>query len=282
MYTVLLYYKYIRVQSPAAERDFQLKLCQRLGLKGRIIVADEGINGTVAGTKSATDAYIEAMGRHDLFCDIEYKVEEYDTVPFPRLRVKVRDEIVTLGVEVETTLAAPKVSAEELHELLQDPNVVMFDARNNYESAIGRFKGAITPDIGLFKDLPDALNNYDDLKDKTVVTYCTGGIRCEKASALMRERGFRNVYQLDGGIIKYAQAFPDGEFEGEVFVFDGRMSVGYGEPTLLSQCNSCESLTAHYQNCANPMCHALMLVCETCRKHTRVCSEQCSEVAIAE
>ncbi len=276
MISVLLFYKYVAVADPEADRAAQRELCERLGLMGRILLADEGINGTVAGTPEAANAYIEAMNEHPLFGGIEYKRDETQAQPFPRLRIKVRSEIVTLGVPVDPAQGAPKLTPDQLHELLQNnPDVVLFDARNGYESAIGRFRGAVTPDIKLFKDLPEALEAYSDLKDKTVVTYCTGGIRCEKASALMKQQGFKDIYQLDGGIIKYAQRYPDGAFEGECFVFDDRMSVGFtDEPAVLGACCVCEEPTNRYRNCANLNCHELMLVCETCGDG-RACSEVC-------
>jgi len=262
---VLLYYRYVTIPDPEAEMLYQRELCQRLGLKGRILLAEEGINGTVAGTRQAAGAYITAMNEHALFAGIDYKRDEVAGQPFPRLRIKVRPEIVTLGEAVDLRDTATKLTPAEFHELARDPEVVFFDARNDYESAIGRFRGAVTPSIKLFKDLPAALGDYDDLKDKKVVTYCTGGIRCQKVSALMKQRGFKDVYQLEGGIIKYAQAYPDGAFEGECFVFDDRMSVGYADqPKLLGSCRLCGVSTNAYRNCANPQCNDLMLVCSSC------------------
>ena len=275
--TVLLYYKYVAVAEPEAEHQAQRTLCAELGLLGRILIGDEGINGTVAGPKEATDAYIAAMNTHQLFSGIDYKVDTTDTNPFPRLRIKVRPEIVSLGVAVDPAMSAPKLTPAEFHAKLSDPNVVVFDARNNYESAIGRFEGAVTPDVKLFKDLPAALGQYEDLKDKTVLTYCTGGIRCEKASALMRQRGFKDVYQLDGGIIKYAQEFPDGQYKGDCFVFDDRMAMSFKEnPELLGVCIGCDSPTNDYYNCALPPCNALILVCEDCALPGKTCSATCA------
>lgn len=262
---VLLYYKYVHLPDPEAERVAQRELCERLGLKGRILLAEEGINGTVAGSPDATQAYIAAMNEHPQFSGIEYKQDTAEGMPFPRLRIKVRPEIVTLGVPIDPADTARRLTPAQFHELIQDPNVVLFDARNDYESAIGRFRGAVTPDITLFKELPDVLDQYDELKDKTVVTYCTGGIRCEKASALMKQRGFKDIYQLDGGIIKYAQAYPEGNFEGECFVFDERMSVAFtDQPARLGACHFCAGATNTYRNCANPECNDLILVCSGC------------------
>lgn len=277
--SVILFYKYVSLPDPEAVHRAQRELCESLGLKGRILLAEEGINGTLAGPTTAIDTYIQTMRNDKFFFDVAYKRDETSAVPFPRLRIKVRSEIVTLGVDVDPVNTAPKLTPAQFHALIQDPDVILFDARNNYESAIGKFKGAITPDIKLFKELPDALDQYGSLKDKTIVTYCTGGIRCEKASALMRESGFASVYQLEGGIIEYAKAYPEGAFEGECFVFDERMSVGFTDtPELLGQCRHCDTPTNSYKNCANPRCHDLLLVCSTCNDERVTCSETCAEI----
>jgi UPF0176 protein len=206
--SVILYYKYVRLEDPGEVHRWQRSICERLGLKGRILLAEEGINGTLAGNPHEVDDYIQAMNESIYFAGITYKRDETNYVPFPKLRIRVRPEIVTLGVDVDPANTAPKLTPAQFNDLLSDPDVVLFDARNNYESAIGRFKGAIIPDIKLFKDLPEALAGYESLKDKTIVTYCTGGIRCEKASALMRAQGFENVYQLEGGIYRVRQGLP--------------------------------------------------------------------------
>jgi UPF0176 protein len=276
-HTVLLYYKYAPLTDPEAERLAQRELCERLGLKGRILLGAEGINGTVAGSAEATTAYMETMRQHPVFHDVEYKIDTTAANPFPRLRIRVRDEIVTLGAEPDLANTAPHVSPEQFRELMKDPNVVLFDARNNYESAIGKFKGAITPDIDLFKDLPAALQQYENLKAKKVITYCTGGIRCEKASAYMKEQGFQDVSQLDGGIINYAQKYPDDGWEGECFVFDDRMSVGFKDsPELLGQCVHCDAATNTYRNCGLKTCNKLILVCPDHDQAAVTCGAACA------
>ena len=274
---VLLFYKYVDISDPASEREEQIYLCNELGLLGRTIIGTEGINATLSGTVEATNEYMKLMDSHPLFSGIEYKIDLVDKVPFRKLSVKVRDEIVTLGVKADPKKTATHLSPEEFNAMIEDPDVVLFDARNNYESAIGRFRNAITPDISLFKELPDELSNYEELKNKKVVTYCTGGIRCEKASALLKEKGFRDVYQLDGGIVTYAKAFPDGAFEGECFVFDERMKVGFKEsPELLGSCLECSTPTNDYLNCANKSCNKLVLVCDDCKVNMHTCSGDCS------
>lgn len=281
-FTVLLFYKYISVTDPESERIAQRQLCESLGLKGRILIGDEGINATVAGTNEACESYIDYMNNHEFFSGIEYKIDLVDAIPFPRLRIKVRPEIVTLGVDVDPAQTAPRLSAEEFNAMLERDDVVLFDARNNYESAIGKFEGAITPDIKLFKDLPTQLEKYEDLKDKTVITYCTGGIRCEKASALMRQKGFKDVYQLDGGIIKYAKKYPAGAFKGECFVFDERMSVAFSDNAeKLGTCHFCNEATNSYLNCANPTCNDMILACADCKSTESLCQVCASPVKLA-
>jgi UPF0176 protein len=271
-FTVLLFYKYITVPQPEIEREAQRALCNEYGIKGRILIGDEGINATLAGTPEACEAYRAYMDSHAQFSDIEYKIDMAETMPFPRLRVKTRPEIVTLGVAVDPADTAPRLSPEEFNTMLERDDVILFDARNNYESAIGKFEGAITPDIKLFKDLPAQLEQYADLKDKTIVTYCTGGIRCEKASALMRASGFKDVYQLDGGIIKYAQKYPKGAFKGECFVFDERMSVAFSDDAeKLGSCHFCATPSNSYINCDNARCNDMLLICADCKASKRLC-----------
>ena len=271
-HTVLLFYKYVEVPQPEIEREVQRELCNSLEIKGRILIGNEGINATVAGSEESCKSYLAYMNQHPLFSNIEYKIDTADSMPFPRLRVKTRPEIVTLGVEVDPALTAPRLTPEQFNTMLERDDVILFDARNNYESAIGKFEGAITPDIKLFKDLPAQLEKYSDLKNKTIVTYCTGGIRCEKASALMRSSGFQDVYQLDGGIIKYAQKYPKGAFKGECFVFDERMSVAFSDDSeMLGSCHYCTEPTNTYINCGVASCNDMLLICASCKVSNSVC-----------
>lgn len=281
-YTVLLYYRYIEVPDTAAEREAQHAVCELNGLKGRILIGEEGINGTVAGDAAGIAAYQVYMETHPLFSGIPYKVDAASVMPFPKLQVKVRPEIVTLGVNIDMAETATRISPQVFNEMIKDPDVVLFDARNNYESAIGRFKGAVTPDIGVFSDLPAALEHHADLKEKTIIAYCTGGIRCEKASAFMKQQGFKNVYQLDGGIITYAQQYPGGAFEGECFVFDNRMSTPFTDaPVQLGRCLLCDAPTNRYVNCSRKECNKLMLACDDCRTPNATCNGSCKPVFAA-
>lgn len=261
-YVVLLYYKYVEIADPVAFAAEHLDLCRDLGLLGRVLVAAEGLNGTVAGTEEATEEYRAWCRNHPLFSDMSFKTGEAETNPFKRLSVKPRNEIVTLGVDEPFDLKAePRnhLSPGEWKRLIEEEDVVLFDVRNDYESAVGRFKEAIAPPIRNFRDLPRALKDYAHLKEKKVLMYCTGGIRCEKASALFRREGFKEVYQLDGGILNYGREVGADHWEGECFVFDERMTVPIGgEPVQpIVTCAHTGESGARLINCLNDDCHRL-------------------------
>jgi UPF0176 protein len=265
-YTVLLYYKYVLIRDPQAFAEEHRRLCGDLGLTGRVLVAEEGINGTLAGAADAAAHYQEWCQNHPLFFDMPFKISEAAGNPFKRLAVKARKEIVTLGVEEGFDLdSEPEnyLSPEEWKRAIEEEDVVLFDVRNDYESAVGKFKGAIAPPIQNFRDLPAILKEYAHLKDKKVLMYCTGGIRCEKASALFRREGFREVYQLDGGIVTYGERVGDAHWEGECFVFDERMSVPVGRNTTgasIARCAHSGAAGAALVNCLHDECHRLFPV----------------------
>lgn len=209
---------------------------------------------------------------------------------FPKLSIKVRSETVTLGlprdIEVDehgVVNGGERIRPEDLDAFMaNNPDAILFDGRNNYESAIGKFKNAVTPDVPTFKELPDELDKpeYQKLKEKKVVTYCTGGIRCETLSALMKQKGFKNVYQLHGGIVKYGEAKKDsGLWEGKCFVFDRRMHVAFSDQSKdIGTCVQCDGATSHYENCTNQACNSLVLICKDCAASSRVCGLACQEV----
>lgn len=287
-YTVLLYYKYIPLSDPEQFAADQSQLCQRLQLKGRILVGQEGLNGTVSGATAACAQYKQALWADERFHDIEFKEHYYDAQPFAKLKVKVREEIVTLGVPtVSPELAGQHLSPEQWHELAQAEDTVILDARNKYESAIGRFQNALTPDIENFRDFPEWLEAHlAELKNKKVLMYCTGGIRCEKASALLKQKGLNEVYQLHGGIINYGKHIPNGLWLGSCFVFDERMSVPVNDPAhhaAIAQCHFCVTKTDQYYNCRNVECNALILICADCQSQQRVtCSESCAQLYVTQ
>ena len=271
---ILLYYKYVTIDDPERLMREQKALCNRLHLKGRIIVATEGINGTVAGTKENTQAYQAAMHALPQFADMEFKLGEDENKVFPKLSIKVRPEIVSLQapIPIDMNQIGTYLEPEDMYQLLSSgEEIVIVDARNNYESKIGKFTNAITPDINNFRDWPKAVSELEHLKEKKVVTYCTGGIRCEKASAYLRQQGFKQVYQLHGGIIKYIEKHPEVGFDGHCYVFDGRISVKAND-NIITNCEYCGVKTAHYPNCTDHICHRQFICCENCEQtHQGIC-----------
>ncbi len=255
---------------------WQKSLTDNLNLKGRIIISKHGINGTLGGDIDNVKEYVKANKKFEQFRDIEYKWGDGQGLSdFPRMSVKVRDEVVTFGATDELKVNAKgvvgggrKIRPEGLHKLVKDKDVVFFDGRSKYEANVGKFRDAITPEVRTAKDFIPILESgkYDDLKDKTVVTYCTGGIRCEVLSALMKNRGFNDVYQLDGGIVKYGQKYgDDGLWEGSLYVFDGRKGLKFSDKTKdIGNCIHCNKKTSNYENCANKSCNDQVLICKSC------------------
>jgi UPF0176 protein len=275
---VLLFYKFVEVQNPDAEVVQQLDWGRELDLKGRVIVAPEGINGTVSGTREAAIEYMRRMDEHPVFDAIQFKTDEHSGHAFKRLSVKLRPEIVTLGQPVDTIRnTGMHLGAREFREMLDQPEALVLDIRNDYEYAMGRFRGAIRPPVESFREFPAwVAENFGDAKERPILTYCTGGIRCEKFTAYMVEQGFRNVFQLDGGIVTYAKdPTVRGEgFEGDCFMFDDRLSVPVGPP--VSQCEECRKPSSRYVNCDNVDCNRLYFLCEYCEgRKGLACSAGC-------
>jgi UPF0176 protein len=283
---ILLYYKYVPLEQPEQIRDWQKKICKELDLKGRILVSSEGLNGTLAGLPENVEKYKQATEEHPAFTDMEWKESDADEQVFPKLRVVAREEIVTLGLkkkamDVSLENKAHYIEPEELLNLYeQDEEFLILDARNEYEAKIGTFKDALVPPIDTFRQFPEFTKTIEDYKDKPVVTFCTGGVRCEKASAYLREQGFKNVRQLHGGIHVYAEKTGGKYFEGELFVFDKRlqMSVNKVNPTVIAKCQYCQEAITRYVDCAEKHCGVLFICCQNCEtKHKGCCSESCEQ-----
>ena len=277
MQRVLLYYKFTPIADTQAMRLWQTALCEKLGLKGRIIIAPHGINGTVGGELKSLKAYARQTKDYPGFKDMAFKWSDGGRDDFPRLSVKVRPEIVTFGVPDKIRVdekgivgGGKRLKPEQVHKLVAERagDVVFFDGRNAYEAAVGRFKDAVVADVRHTRDFPEELKKpeYDRLKDKPVVTYCTGGIRCEVLSMLMKEEGFKEVYQIDGGIVKYGEKYgDDGLWEGSLYVFDDRMGTKFSDKAAdIGRCSHCGGLTSNYENCADKACNDLILICEDC------------------
>jgi UPF0176 protein len=277
---IALYYRFAPVSDPEAVRLWQHALAERWGLTGRIIVAPHGINGTVGGPIEAVKQYVKTTRTYPPFAGLEVKWSDGSDEDFPRLSVKVRPELVAFDVPGEVTVTGDGVqdtgthlAPEALHRLVAEKQaagtpVVFFDGRNAVEAKIGRFRDAVVPDTTTTRDFVAELDSgrYDHLKDQPVVTYCTGGIRCEVLTALMHHRGFGEVYQLDGGIVRYGEAFGDaGLWEGSLAVFDRRMRLEFSdEAAVVGRCSLCRAPTAELRNCTDASCKTLDTVCDGC------------------
>ena len=277
-YPVILFYKYVAIADPEHFAVAQRALCSRLELKGRVLIATEGINGTLAGSREAMDAFVAALRADERFADLEVKESAGDPGTFPKLIVKVRPEIVTLGAGPLTPDLENHLSPAEWKRMIEeDPDVILLDVRNRYESAAGKFAGAIACDIEHFRELPGHLEKLGELKERKVLMYCTGGIRCEKASALFRSRGFMDVLQLHGGIANYQEQFGNDHWLGELFVFDQRMTTRVENQLVpIGQCAHSGRATNRFVNCLHDPCHVLFLLAdETERENpeTRLCPE---------
>lgn len=238
-------YKFVTLDDYQSIREPLQTFCQEQDVKGTLLLANEGINGTVAGTRSAMDALLDYLKSDERLADVEYKESFAEENPFYRMKVKLKREIVTLGVEgIDPNLTVGTyVKPQDWNALISDPDVVLVDTRNDYEVDIGTFRGAIDPKTTTFREFPEYVhNNFDPKKNKKVAMFCTGGIRCEKASAYMLQEGYEEVYHLQGGILKYLEEVPEAEsmWQGECFVFDNRVSVNHRlEQGHYDMCHAC-------------------------------------------
>ena len=294
MQKILLYYKFTPIADPEAMKLWQKTLCESLNLRGRILVSTQGLNGTVGGDMDDLKAYIKATKQYPGFKGIVFKWSDGSREDFPRLSVKSRRELVGFkNSDDEFTVdengvvgGGQHIKPEQVHELVEKygDDVVFFDGRNEHEAKIGKFKNAVVPNTNTSRDFIAELESakYDDIKDKKIITYCTGGIRCEVISAMMKKRGFKDVYQIDGGIVKYGEAYgDDGLWEGSLRVFDNRMTVDFSDHAkTIGECSHCGAKTSNFENCALPECNELVLICETCKEqpellfHTDLCREK--------
>ena len=294
MQKILLYYKFTPLSDPEAVKLWQKTLTDSLNLKGRILVSTQGINGTVGGDMADLKAYIKATKQHPGFKDTVFKWSDGSRDDFPRMSVKSRRELVgfqnsedEFDVNMDGVIGGGEhLKPKQVHELIEKygDDVVFFDGRNEHEALIGKFKNAVVPNTNTSRDFIAELESdkYDDLKDKKVITYCTGGVRCEVISAMMKKRGFKDVYQIDGGIVKYGEAYgDDGLWEGHLRVFDNRMTVTFSdEAKTIGECTHCGGKTSNFENCAHMECNDLVLICENCKTdpallfHTAACKEK--------
>jgi UPF0176 protein len=286
-YQILLYYKYVQMDDPTEFAQQHLDFCKSVGLRGRILVAGEGINGTVSGTVEQTEAYMEAMHADPRFTDMVFKIDASDEPAFKKMFVRVKNEIVNFSLDDDvnpTEVTGKYLEPREFYEALQQDDVVVIDARNDYEYDIGHFRNAIRPDVEAFREFPEWVReNLNQFKDKKILTYCTGGIRCEKFSGFLLKEGFKDVSQLHGGIVTYGKD-PEVQgrlFDGKCYVFDERISVPVNqtdEDVVVGRCHHCGKPADRYINCAYPKCHLQHICCEACEEaHEGFCSPECAE-----
>lgn len=291
---IILYYQFAPISDPDAVRLWQRDLAESLNLRGRVLVSRHGINGTLGGDIDDVKKYIKKTKEYPAFNRMEFKWsdgtgfdEQGFIADFPRLSVKHRKEIVSFGVPDEIEVdergvvgGGKKLKPEKLHELVEErgDEVVFFDGRNAFEAEVGKFKNAIVPDVETSHDFVQEIESgkYDHLKEKPVVTYCTGGIRCEILTSVMKKRGFKEVYQLDGGIVRYGEKFgSQGLWEGSLYVFDKRITMDFDALTEpIGVCVGTGQKTSRMQNCANIECRSQLVVSEEfAARYTVYCSE---------
>ncbi len=284
----LSFYQYHQIDNPKIFRDYLFVHWNDLDVLGRIYVAQEGINAQLSVPAPRFDVFKTFLDDIDFLKGVRLNIAvEQDNASFLKLTIKVRDKIVADGLEdasFDVTNKGVHVNAHDFNQLLNDPNTVCVDMRNHYESEIGHFEGAITPDVDTFREslpiIEEDLSGHKE--DKNLLMYCTGGIRCEKASAYFKHKGFQKVYQLEGGIIEYARQVKaqglDNKFKGKNFVFDERRGERISED-VIAQCHQCGAACDTHVNCANQACHLLFIQCESCQAKTQsCCSDACQQI----
>ncbi|MFP7699483.1 oxygen-dependent tRNA uridine(34) hydroxylase TrhO [Candidatus Phytoplasma pyri] len=262
-YIIILYYKYTKITNLKYFQNKHLKFCQNLKLLGRIIISHEGINGTLCGKIENINQYIEIMKKNKIFNGIDFKITKYKENVFNKLSIKIKKEIVNLKLDKDIDMSKIKsnyLNPKEFHENLKNTDNIIIDVRNDYEFQLGHFKNAINPKIKNFRDLPMWVEkNKNLLKNKKIITYCTGGIRCEKFSAFLKSKGFSKTYQLKGGIITYGNKNFTKEilWNGKLYVFDNRIAIKINDQKyqIVGKDNFDNKPCERYINCANPICN---------------------------
>jgi len=284
----LSFYKYAKIGNTTIFRNHLFIAWDQMDVLGRIYVANEGINAQLSVPAKRFHEFKVFLDEISFLKDVRLNIAiEHALKSFLKLKVKIRHKIVADGLNDDTfdvTNKGVHLNAEAFNELIEDPDTILVDMRNHYESEIGHFKGAITPDVDTFRDSLDIIEEdlRDYKEDKKLVMYCTGGIRCEKASAYYKHKGFKKVYQLEGGIIEYARQVEnkglENKFIGKNFVFDHRRGERITED-VIAQCHQCGAACDTHINCDNEACHLLFIQCESCaEKMQNCCSEECKEI----
>lgn len=265
----------------------QRSVTQLLGLTGRMIIAEEGINGTFEGTTENVEKYITWMDSRKGFNDIHWKKSGGTGQAFPRLSIKVRKEIVSMHLEKDINprkITGKRLKPDELRNWYKEgKEFYIVDMRNDYELKVGKFENTVFPGLENFRDLREKVNTLGSLKDKTVLTVCTGGVRCEKASGLLVKEGFEDVYQLDGGIVSYMEKYPGLDFKGSLYVFDNRVTMHFDDAEkheMIGECDKCGIKSEKYINCMNLACHKHFICCNDCLSMDGkpYCSSECEKL----
>lgn len=282
-YKVLAYYQISPIEDPHLLVKEHKKFFEKLDFKGRIYISSEGINGQASGFSPHADQYMDWLRTLPGFQNIVFKVHGSDEHAFEKMTVKYREQLVAVRRPIDFEKAGEHVEPSRWKKMLEekDENTILIDVRNDYESKVGHFEGAICPDLKTFREFPDytkKLKEQRDPKKTRVMMYCTGGIRCEYFSSLMKEEGFDQVYQLDGGVINYGLKEGSDHWKGKLFVFDDRLTVPISEeaPETISCCSHCSAPCDTYINCANMDCNELFLCCPSClEEQIGCCSKEC-------
>jgi len=283
LYIVLAFYKFVAVENPHEEVKTHKHFFNDRDITSRIYISEEGINGQMSGSKKDAMAYIDWMHSRELFHDVEFKLHYWHEQVFPRTTVKYRKQLVAIDKDIDIEKTGIHLSPAEWTEMLATEEKILIDTRNDYEWKLGHFEGAELPECSTFREFDEYADNLEETVDKKtpVMMYCTGGIRCELYSALLKDKGFEKVYQLDGGIINYGLKEGTGKWKGKLFVFDDRLAIpicNKEDHEIIGTCHHCQCSIEDYYNCANMDCNALYLSCRECLdKFQGCCHEECKE-----
>ena len=284
---ILSFYKYVFISNPGIIRDKLFLFWDSINILGRIYIANEGINAQLSVPKSNFEKFKLHLQKFVLFQDVKLNIaHKHEIKSFLKLKIKVKNKIVADGIDnhdFDPSKTGTHLDANDFNNLMNDKNTLVLDMRNHYESEIGHFKGAICPDVDTFRDSLEIIEkNLKYKKNKNLLMYCTGGIRCEKASAYFKFKGFKNVFQLEGGIINYIRQVKEDNLEnkfiGKNFVFDSRMSENVSDE-VIAECHQCGTPFDTHTNCSNDACHLLFIQCDSCKKiMSNCCSISCKEI----
>ncbi len=275
-YKTISLYKYVAIEAPEKLKEKLRSYCEALEILGRILVGKEGINAAVSGQTKNIEKFQQLLKKDKHFADLTFRELDAERNTYHKLVVRVRREIVVFGRKVDFRNKAPYITPKKLKLLLdKKTDAILLDARNTYEIELGRFKNAAVLPIETFREFPEAIKKLNLPKDKKIISYCTGGIRCEKAAAYLREQGYKDVHQLKGGIIQYMNEFPNTHFEGNCFVFDDSLTPNF-KVKPITNCNSCGVASDVMINCHNLDCDKLFICCPICQTKTKKhCSPAC-------